>query len=55
MNQMSWGAVAMLVITGILLPTGDSFCDMFTIWKLSASIYDLALLDVCHFNHHLLQ
>ena len=23
----------MLVITGILLPTGDSFCDMFTIWK----------------------
>ena len=33
MNQMSWGAVAMLVITGILLPTGDSFCDMFTIWK----------------------
>ena len=33
MNQMSWGAVAMLVITGILLPTGDSFSDMITIWK----------------------
>ena len=34
MNQMPWRAVAMLVMTGILLPTGDSFCDMLTIGKL---------------------